>query len=40
MAVDHPAWTFLLDQAGMVWYRYLGSLLEVETMLEDVRPLW
>ena len=39
-AVEHPAWTFLLDQAGMVWYRYLGSRLEVETMLEDVRPLW
>jgi len=38
--VDHPAWTFLLDQEGMVWYRYLGSLLEVETMLEDMRTLW
>ena len=24
----------------MVWYRYLESLLEVETMLEDVCPLW
>ncbi len=38
--VDHPAWTFLLDRQGMVQYRYLGSLLEVETMLEDIRTLW
>jgi protein SCO1 len=38
--VDHPAWTFLIDREGMVWYRYLGSLLEVETMLEDMRTLW
>ena len=38
--VDHPAWTFLIDREGMVRYRYLGSLLEVETMLEDVCPLW
>jgi protein SCO1 len=38
--VDHPAWTFLIDQEGMVRYRYLGSLLEVETMLEDMRTLW
>ena len=37
--VDHPAWTFLIDREGMVRYRYLGSLLEVETMLEDVRTL-
>jgi protein SCO1/2 len=35
--VDHPAWTFLIDREGMVRYRYLGSLLEVETMLEDMR---
>jgi protein SCO1 len=38
--VDHPAWTFLIDREGMVRYRYLGSLLEVETMLEDMRALW
>jgi protein SCO1/2 len=38
--VDHPAWTFLIDREGVVWYRYLGSLLEVETMMEDVRTLW
>ena len=38
--VDHPAWTFLIDREGMVRYRYLGSLLEVETMLEDMRTLW
>jgi protein SCO1 len=38
--VDHPAWTFLIDREGMVQYRYLGSLLEVETMLEDMRTLW
>jgi protein SCO1 len=38
--VDHPAWTLLIDQEGMVRYRYLGSLLEVETMLEDMRTLW
>jgi protein SCO1 len=38
--VDHPAWTFLIDREGMVRYRYLGSLLEVENMLEDMRTLW
>ncbi len=38
--VDHPAWTFLIDREGMVQYRYLGSLLEVETVLEDMRTLW
>ena len=38
--VDHPAWTLLIDREGMVWYRYLGSLLEVETLLEDMRTLW
>jgi protein SCO1 len=38
--VDHPAWTFLIDREGMVQYRYLGSLLEVETMVEDMRTLW
>jgi protein SCO1 len=38
--VNHPAWTFLIDREGMVRYRYLGSLLEVETMLEDMRALW
>ena len=38
--VDHPAWTFLIDREGMVQYRYLGSLLEVETILEDMRTLW
>lgn len=38
--VDHPAWTFLIDEEGMVRYRYLGSLLEVEIMLEDMRTLW
>ena len=38
--VDHPAWTLLIDQEGMVRYRYLGGLLEVETILEDMRTLW
>jgi protein SCO1 len=38
--VDHPAWTFLIDRDGMVQYRYLGGLLEVETILEDMRTLW
>jgi protein SCO1/2 len=38
--VDHPAWTLLIDREGMVQYRYLGSLLEVETILEDMRTLW
>jgi protein SCO1/2 len=38
--VDHPAWTFLIDRKGMVQYRYLGGLLEVETILEDMRTLW
>jgi protein SCO1/2 len=38
--VDHPAWTLLIDREGMVRYRYLGSLLEVETLLEDMRTLW
>jgi protein SCO1/2 len=37
--VDHPAWTFLIDREGMVRYRYLGSLLEVETILADMRAL-
>jgi protein SCO1 len=38
--VDHPAWTFLIDREGVVRYRYLGNLLEVETILEDMRTLW
>jgi protein SCO1/2 len=38
--VDHPAWTLLIDREGLVRYRYLGSLLEVETILEDMRTLW
>ena len=38
--IDHPAWTFLIDREGRVQYRYLGSLLEVETLLEDMRTLW
>jgi protein SCO1/2 len=38
--VDHPAWTFLIDREGRVRYRYLGSLLEVGTILEDMRTLW
>jgi protein SCO1 len=38
--VEHPAWTFLIDREGMVQYRYLGSLLEVETILADMRILW
>jgi protein SCO1/2 len=37
--VDHPAWTFLIDREGMVQYRYLGSLLEVETVLDDIHHL-
>jgi cytochrome oxidase Cu insertion factor (SCO1/SenC/PrrC family) len=37
--VDHPAWTFLIDREGMVQYRYLGSLLEVETVLDDIHQL-
>ena len=38
--VDHPAWTLLIDQEGMVRHRYLGSLLEVEAILADMRTLW
>ena len=38
--VEHPAWTFLIDREGMVQYRYLGGLLEVETIVEDMRTLW
>jgi protein SCO1/2 len=38
--VDHPTWTLLIDREGMVRYRYLGSLLEVETIMEDMRTLW
>jgi protein SCO1/2 len=37
--VDHPAWTFLIDREGRVRYRYIGGLLEVETILEDMRHL-
>jgi protein SCO1/2 len=37
--VDHSAWTFLIDRQGMVWYRYFGSLLEVETLLEHIRTV-
>jgi cytochrome oxidase Cu insertion factor (SCO1/SenC/PrrC family) len=38
--VDHPTWTFLIDREGMVRYRYFGSLLEVDTIAEDMRTLW
>ena len=38
--VDHPTWTLLIDREGIVRYRYLGSLLEVETIGEDMRTLW
>jgi protein SCO1/2 len=38
--VDHPAWALLIDREGMVRYRYLGSLLEVETILDDMHTLW
>jgi len=37
--VDHPGWTLLIDREGMVRYRYLGGILEVETILEDIRKL-
>jgi cytochrome oxidase Cu insertion factor (SCO1/SenC/PrrC family) len=37
--VDHPGWTLLVDREGMVRYRYLGGLLEVEIVLEDIRSL-
>ena len=37
--VDHPGWTFLIDRKGMVRYRYLGGILKVETVLEDIRKL-
>jgi cytochrome oxidase Cu insertion factor (SCO1/SenC/PrrC family) len=37
--VDHPAWTFLIDRQGSVRYRYVGGLLEVETVLADIRRL-
>ena len=37
--VDHPAWAFLIDREGIVRYRYIGGLLEVETILEDLRHL-
>jgi protein SCO1 len=39
VVVDHPAWTLLIDWEGLVRYRYLGSFLEVETILEDMRTL-
>jgi hypothetical protein len=35
--VNHPAWTFLIDREGMVRYRYLGGVLEMETVLADIR---
>jgi len=38
--VDHAAWTLLIDREGMVRYRYLGSLLEVDTILQDMCALW
>lgn len=37
--LDHPGWTFLIDRKGLVRYRYLGGVLEVETLLEDIRKL-
>lgn len=37
--VDHPGWTFLINPEGMVRYRYLGGILEVETILDDIRKL-
>jgi protein SCO1/2 len=37
--VDHPVWTFLIDQEGLVRYRYLGGSLEVETVLDDIHQL-
>lgn len=37
--VDHPGWTLLIDREGMVRYRYLGGILGVETVLEDIREL-
>lgn len=37
--VDHPGWTLLIDREGMVRYRYLGVMLEPETVLEDIRKL-
>ena len=37
--VDHPAWTFLIDREGRVRYRYIGGLIEVETVLGDMRHL-
>jgi protein SCO1 len=37
--IDHPARTLLIDREGMVRYQYLGSLLEVETILADMRTL-
>jgi protein SCO1 len=37
--VDHPAWTFLIDREGLVHYRYIGSVLEMETMVADIRRL-
>ncbi|HSX83398.1 MAG TPA: SCO family protein [Candidatus Saccharimonadia bacterium] len=37
--VDHPSWTLLLDREGLVRYRYLGSLLEGEVVLADMRSL-
>lgn len=38
--VDHPGWTFLIDREGMVRYRYVGGILEVETVLENISKLW
>jgi protein SCO1 len=38
--VDHPTWTPLIDRQGMVRYRYLGSPLEEQTIVADMRTLW
>lgn len=37
--VDHPPLTFLADAQGTVRYRYLGTLLDSEVVLADLRRL-
>ncbi|TAK50689.1 MAG: SCO family protein [Betaproteobacteria bacterium] len=37
--VDHPPLTFLADAQGTVRYRYLGTLLDSEVVLADLRSL-
>jgi cytochrome oxidase Cu insertion factor (SCO1/SenC/PrrC family) len=35
--VAHPPYTLLIDREGMARYRYFGEILDVETVLADIR---